>query len=104
MPRIMAVVAISLAKVLRLFSMSSSFDRRVKRASCTLHVDKQKQSYEGYAIITCLKLPYSAGTKHPLIAKMVSKPICRKYVLFPITSSGNILEQAFECGRTRHAI
>lgn len=35
-PRIMAEDAISFANVLRLFSMSSSFDRRVSRASWVL--------------------------------------------------------------------
>lgn len=33
---------------------------------------------------TYLKLPYSAGTKHPHIAITVNSPICRKYVLFPV--------------------
>jgi hypothetical protein len=35
-----------------------------------------------------LKLAYSAGTKHPHIAMMLSNPICRKYVLFPIYGWG----------------
>ena len=35
-PRIMAHEAISLAKVLRLFSMSSSLERRVRSESCSL--------------------------------------------------------------------
>ena len=30
------------------------------------------------------KLAYSAGTKHPHMAITVSRPICRKYVLFPL--------------------
>ena len=29
------------------------------------------------------KLAYSAGTKHPHMAIMTSKPVCRRYVLLP---------------------
>lgn len=31
-----------------------------------------------------LKLPYSAGTKHPHMATTVISPIWRRYVLFPV--------------------
>lgn len=33
------------------------------------------------------KLAYSAGTKHPHIAIMTSRPVCRRYVLLPASDN-----------------
>jgi hypothetical protein len=79
----MADDAISLANVLRLFSISSSFDRRVRSASCMLSVDVRMDDVSGVGA-KYRKLAYSAGTKHPHIAMTVNSPTCRRYVLFPI--------------------
>ena len=85
-PRIIAVDDISFAKVLRFFSISSSLDSRVRSESCMLKIQitiwPTKPGRK-----TDRKLPYSAGTKHPHMAMTVSNPICRKYVLFPVTLS-----------------
>lgn len=98
-PKIMADDAISLAKVLRLFSKLSSFDRRVRRASWTLIRNVygkngriSSESGAKAASLTNRKLAYSAGTKQPHIAITVRRPICRRYVLFPIilASSGSL--------------
>ena len=52
-----------------------------------------------------LKLAYSAGTKQPHIAITVSRPICRKYVLFPEKDIRCILNLTFRNSlRTRHAL
>jgi len=54
-----------------------------------------------------LKLAYSAGTKHPHIATTVSKPICRKYVLFPARKTLDLHSVYYpepDVLQTRHAL
>jgi hypothetical protein len=83
-PSIMAQLAISFANVLKLFSMSSSFESRESRQSCVLHKHQRVYLTSRAISITYLKLAYSAGTKHPHIPMIVSSPTCRRYVLFPV--------------------
>lgn len=85
-PSSIAEEAISFAKVLKFFSMSSSFDRRVRSESWILgeSIPLELMILLYQRLKEYLKLPYSAGTKHPHIAMTVSRPICRKYVLFPL--------------------
>lgn len=82
-PSIIAQLAISLANVLRLFSMSSSFESRVSRESCALRIHQRMRLANRAILVPHLKLAYSAGTKHPHIPMIVNNPTCRRYVLFP---------------------
>lgn len=82
-PSIIAQLAISLANVLKLFSMSSSFESRVSRESCALRIHQRMCLANRAILVPHLKLAYSAGTKHPHIPMIVSSPTCRRYVLFP---------------------
>ena len=83
-PRIIAQIAISFANVLRLLSMSSSFESRESKESCVLHKGQCVYLTNWVILITNLKLAYPAGTKHPHIPMIVRSPTCRRYVLFPV--------------------
>ena len=54
-----------------------------------LYDDNQCQSVALRHIFeTRRKLAYSAGTKHPHMARIVKSATCRRYVLFPMYVSG----------------
>lgn len=82
-PSIIAQLAISFANVLKLFSMSSSFESLESRESCVLNEHGVINPIAQTAPTTHLKLAYSAGTKHPHIPMIVNSPTCLRYVLFP---------------------
>ena len=77
-PKIIAEDAISLANVLKLFSISSSFESLVSKESWILPIQRIRETEEYCTGRIHRKLAYSAGTKHPHIAIMVRRPIWRR--------------------------